>query len=588
MESLRIAQNEIKKENILVDYVLGKLIVRYINFDIGKIRSLTPKTTNEIGISRFTSFSSAPEIVCNSKNPQSLKENKYSPWKCQIYSLGILMLQLMGFFPTKMNSKDFDNYKSSEEEYTLFLTIFDDYSKNISDSFMKNILSVLRICLAYEPDNRLSANELLEILEDLEKNDEFIIEEQYNMIIKRRGSQTQKSNMTSNSNSKFFHRSKEEIQSKPMEDSEKEVQLLEENYILRNELNINKELLEEILIQQLNLIKLVKKDGNQIDNLKSLLNDEKETKLLVAKFNQEINLIFQELQEEIFSLKKMTNDTFGMNEVHSNYKVDKYEDRTTSCFADSGQLRFYEKENKECIFKLQDLKNKMKEENFFYPTEIDSFPELAVFLYEKLKNIEKDSNQAKLNFRENMQWEDNSLYTGQVDEKGIPQGVGILIYKIKEVKVICEFIEGKIKNDMGMLINKKNEYYFGKIRNLICQSIISTSKYYQSQIDLSYLEEIKGKLKQKIEKLLPQNHDSYEGETKEGIKEGKGKYIYRNGGYYEGYFKNNLREGKGEFVSAKGSYYEGEFKNDKEEGKGKFVHQDGSYYEGDWKNGMKE
>ena len=95
LECYKIEHNDIKLENILIDEILGKMILRVIDFDLAKNQSYTQTSSLRLGLQGYTTIYEEPELYQIAK--QKLQNSKsFSPWKAQIYSLGIVMLKLMG------------------------------------------------------------------------------------------------------------------------------------------------------------------------------------------------------------------------------------------------------------------------------------------------------------------------------------------------------------------------------------------------------------------------------------------------------------------------------------------------------------
>lgn len=90
---------------------------------------------------------------------------------------------------------------------------------------------------------------------------------------------------------------------------------------------------------------------------------------------------------------------------------------------------------------------------------------------------------------------------------------------------------------------------------------------------------------QKLERVVFDNGDVYEGEMVNGLHHGKGKYTYASGNYYDGEWVNGKYHGHGIYHWSDGYEFEGEWKNGKRHGEGKWTYPDGRYYTGVWENG---
>ena len=92
-------------------------------------------------------------------------------------------------------------------------------------------------------------------------------------------------------------------------------------------------------------------------------------------------------------------------------------------------------------------------------------------------------------------------------------------------------------------------------------------------------------LAKKLERVVFDNGDVYEGEMVNGLHHGKGKYTYASGNYYDGEWVNGKYHGHGTLHWSDGYEFEGEWKNGKRHGEGKWTYADGRYYTGVWENG---
>jgi len=96
LECYNIEHNDIKLENILLDQSLDQYIIRLIDFDLARNQSKSLHKSKSRSYHGFTEIYEAPEIYRIFK--QNLQKiNKYDVWKAQIYSVGITILQLLGY-----------------------------------------------------------------------------------------------------------------------------------------------------------------------------------------------------------------------------------------------------------------------------------------------------------------------------------------------------------------------------------------------------------------------------------------------------------------------------------------------------------
>ena len=108
------------------------------------------------------------------------------------------------------------------------------------------------------------------------------------------------------------------------------------------------------------------------------------------------------------------------------------------------------------------MKSKIKNEKEVSLTNSESFSELASILYSALEKINNSTVIPKVNFVENMSFENNTNYSGPVIYNNIPYGAGMLIINDSNIKFIGEFENGKIKHNFEMRIIQKEFYLFDK------------------------------------------------------------------------------------------------------------------------------
>lgn len=155
--------------------------------------------------------------------------------------------------------------------------------------------------------------------------------------------------------------------------------------------------------------------------------------------------------------------------------------------------------------------------------------------------------------KEFIKFPDGSLYAGQMNRFGQPEGLGEMYYQDGGV------YEGTwskgLHHGEGRKISSQGDVYIGQWRY--------------------------GKMHGKG-KINYASNNSYEGDWENDLQDGFGVEIWGDASKFEGSYKNGLKNGNGKFLWPDGSYYFGEFKNDQIDGRGKYVWLNRSY-EGDWK-----
>jgi len=186
-----------------------------------------------------------------------------------------------------------------------------------------------------------------------------------------------------------------------------------------------------------------------------------------------------------------------------------------------------------------------------------------------------------LEMRNTVKLADESLYTGQWNEKGHRHGRGICTYSDGSK------YEGYWKNDerggKGRLIYNNGEVYEGDWVNDKCEGY----GIYIHSDDSQYKGEWKNNVKHGKGVRTLANRDKYDGEWKNNEMHGEGVYTWTDGDKYDGEWKNNEKHGKGVHILANGDKYDGEWKNDQRYGKGVDILASGGKYDGEWKNNEK-
>ena len=167
LQEFKIENNGIDPSNIMVKKIEEKLMIKIIDFNIGSKLS-NPKESGFICATKNNSFYWAPEQL-NQNNLSESEESGLSVGKIQIYSMGVIFLQLISFF-SKSNIKfeEFNKYKMSEEKYKEFFEKIDLFQFSVIDKLMKNMVIVIKVCLSYKPEMRPSSNEFISLINCLE------------------------------------------------------------------------------------------------------------------------------------------------------------------------------------------------------------------------------------------------------------------------------------------------------------------------------------------------------------------------------------------------------------------------------------
>ena len=187
LEEFRIEHNDIKPSNILVNGISGVPILKLIGFELSGYKSSSYNDEFSHSLRGYTDAYASPEIL---KIFHSYSKNNalfhFNPSSCQIYSVGMTFLTMIGFFPKMLPAREIDKLKVSESEYSKFLELIKVYDNEITDPLMKNILLLITFCVSYDPKYRLSTKELSIILKGLDKKECNQIRQQYAAIISNR------------------------------------------------------------------------------------------------------------------------------------------------------------------------------------------------------------------------------------------------------------------------------------------------------------------------------------------------------------------------------------------------------------------
>jgi len=178
LQNLRIEHGDIKPGNIMVDEILGKIVLRLIDFDTAINQSFNLRNHKGMGPRGLTRVYAAPELIYSIANNNINQIEKFDPWKLHIYSVGVIMLKSIGF---NIANTEFDSCKIDKSMYkaetlkkveAFIENELKSLKKNdVKDRIRANIYELIKKCLAYDPNERPSAFELKNILDQIETID---------------------------------------------------------------------------------------------------------------------------------------------------------------------------------------------------------------------------------------------------------------------------------------------------------------------------------------------------------------------------------------------------------------------------------
>ena len=115
LEEKKYTPNDIKCENIL--FLNSYFDLRLIDFDIATLNRITVRNNGTNNLAGYSLRYSAPEIKQLLHKEGINSANKLiNHWKAQIYSLGIVMLRLMGCLTERIYYR-IDGFKLSSQNY---------------------------------------------------------------------------------------------------------------------------------------------------------------------------------------------------------------------------------------------------------------------------------------------------------------------------------------------------------------------------------------------------------------------------------------------------------------------------------------
>ena len=334
-----------------------------IDFYIGTNQSVTCKTDKGMGLQGHTPFYSSPEIM-NLKDPENYTgSEEISPFKAQMYSVGVLVLESMDFFTKFVISEGlFGKYKVSIDKYNDFEKKIKEFvAMNNSDLLMINLIEVCANCIAYNPSKRPTAYELQSVLKNLSLKNPLIISQEFLNLqqIRQKSRQETKVKLISleakikecektikekSNELEEINNLKSKISSCRLEKTslEKEVvKLQEENKSYESKISeLNKEItdnseneklarnsqheiemqekqLNELQLSNANLIKVNEEKVKQINSLKNSLS-ENHNKIASLEQEQsvsniEYNSMNKELKEKLEVIEKISKDKDTLN-----------------------------------------------------------------------------------------------------------------------------------------------------------------------------------------------------------------------------------------------------------------------------------
>ena len=165
--------------------LVNKLSVKLIDFDSSFIKN---KPYDMKMIEKPKAMSEgycAPELIKYFSSPLKSQELN-DPSKLDIYSLGILMLEYMNFFNKYIPLTELDKFKTCKKDHQeKFLSLVDQFSETASTDAEKNLIYLIKTCLNYEPELRLSAYELLFLSQNIHSNNNLMKQMCINLFFTR-------------------------------------------------------------------------------------------------------------------------------------------------------------------------------------------------------------------------------------------------------------------------------------------------------------------------------------------------------------------------------------------------------------------
>ena len=635
LECFKLEHNDIKDSNILLDE--NNILIKFIDFDIGINESCTLKSTKEGIIPKgYTETFAAPEVKKYFKMRQDNKTvgkanlPKINPWYSQIYSSGILFLTLKRFFQNYerfvYNNEIEKDPQKFKESYQKFIDQVKEFGKKQEkkDLLLSNLIKICEISISFEPEERLTANELMPIFPKLEsfKQDELMKE--YKKIIENR-----KKSEIGNEKSQIesFHiLSNQYIYNSAQSNLNKEV--LEKQDDLENKINSLTETLESMKEEEEKYIKEIQLKNLEINaqkiklnNTKLLLDESikeitelidecknKNTKLLNSSENiknfthiyekliGKLELIINKFKIEIESVSKIIS-TKSIIDIRS--LITREEEiqitRNGKTYTSLPGLDPYSSENE--FLKMNKKINRM---GIINTSECKNFSELTEKLFVELCKLKIDrdlrTNTPKLLKREIEQrhghfsdisnYYHSAKYYGEITqntERFIPNGKGMIFFN-NGSRYFGNIALGK-RSNFGIMYQANGTAYIGGFENDIYHGLgimIMNLEHNIRQYEYYFGEWSSGKIKG-FGKYNWGNGTIYDGDWKNNLRHGKGKLIFNGGGIFIGEWKKDERFGRGVYLFESGVIYIGEIHGGGRNGKGMELHPDGTMFIGNWK-----
>ena len=184
-----ICQNDLKPDNIIIAISPNEpALVKIIDFDICENLVFTNNKTIVSQLRGYSPIYVSPEIFCFVKKVPFVysKNGEINIWKSQIYSFGMILLDLVGFFSKKMEKSKVDDYKLSSDAHNKFIDLIHEFKLTQDDIIIRKILTIAKIALTYNPIDRPSGWEFSYICDHFEKMTENQIQLSYDCILVER------------------------------------------------------------------------------------------------------------------------------------------------------------------------------------------------------------------------------------------------------------------------------------------------------------------------------------------------------------------------------------------------------------------
>ncbi|OMJ70756.1 hypothetical protein SteCoe_31205 [Stentor coeruleus] len=216
-----------------------------------------------------------------------------------------------------------------------------------------------------------------------------------------------------------------------------------------------------------------------------------------------------------------------------------------------------------------------------------SFPKLIdlgiIKEYTSLSRIpQKVYPEVKLRHIKPIKFEDDSIYTGQVDSEDNKYGIGV--YYIPNIGIFEGFFKSNEIKGYGRLY-KSNMIIDSKWRGLRPKD---KAKIVNIREDTIYEGEINNLMPHGLGKQIKVAAWTYYGNFTDGMRHGKGRMTWENKEEYFGDFSHDKQEGIGKYTWPDGSEYEGDYARNKMHGNGILKMVNDYIYEGQFANGMKQ